>query len=147
MHEIISNIINFVNMFYRRKIILALIQLLDGKVNKISLHKLLFLFTEKQKKPVYDFIPYKYGSYSYSVNADLFTMVKRGLLSETSSHYLSLATKKYISELNEEDKQKLTAVEELYGEMSAHALMKHTYRNFPYTAIKSIKAPTILTED
>lgn len=69
-------------MFYRRKIILSLLQLFDGQLEKIRLQKLLFLFTNKQLKSEYDFIPYKFGCYSYSANADMTAMVTRGFLNE-----------------------------------------------------------------
>jgi hypothetical protein len=42
-------------MFYRRKIILALLQLFEGELDKIRLQKLLFLFTQRQQKPEYRF--------------------------------------------------------------------------------------------
>ena len=38
-------------MFYRRKIILALIQLLGGELEKIRIQKLLFLYSQKKKNP------------------------------------------------------------------------------------------------
>lgn len=70
-------------MFYRRKIILALIQLSGGDLEKIRLHKLLFLYAQKKQiKPEYDFIPYKFGCFSYSLNADINTMVKKGFFTE-----------------------------------------------------------------
>ena len=50
----------------------------EGQVDKISLQKLLFLFTKNQAKPEYDFVPYKYGCYSYSAHADLTSMVSKG---------------------------------------------------------------------
>lgn len=51
-------------MFYRRKIILALLQIFDDQIDKISLQKLLFLFTQRQAKAEYDFILYHYGCHS-----------------------------------------------------------------------------------
>jgi len=44
-------------MFYRRKIILALLQMVGGSLDKIRLQKLLFLLTLKQAKPAYEFVP------------------------------------------------------------------------------------------
>ena len=69
-------------MFYRLKIILAILQLFDWQLEKIRLQKLLFLFTNKQEKAAYDFIPYMFGCYSYSANADMTAMVTRGFLNE-----------------------------------------------------------------
>ena len=74
-------------MFYRRKIILALLQLFDGELEKIRLQKLLFLFTQLQQKAQYDFVPYRFGCYSYSANADMTAMVKRGFLNEDERHF------------------------------------------------------------
>jgi uncharacterized protein (DUF488 family) len=134
-------------MFYRRKIILALLQLFEGELDKIRLQKLLFLFTQTQEKAEYDFIPYKFGCYSYSANADLTTMVSKGMLTETESHFKSNEKTDYLKALKETDKKKLQEIKMLYGKMTANALMKHTYINFPYWATKSIKAESILTPD
>lgn len=133
-------------MFYRRKIILALIQLFEGELEKIRLQKLLFLFSQKQNTKVYDFVPYRFGCFSYSANADLITMSKKGLLTETNSHFKSLDKSDYLKLLKEHDRKKLLDIKNLYGGMSANALMKHTYINFPYWATKSEKAESILTK-
>lgn len=122
-------------------------QVFEGKIDKISLQKLLFLFGQKQKKAEYDFIPYKYGCYSYSLNADLNTMVKKGILSETNSHFIINETNDYIKSLKEVDKNILNFVKTNYGKMNANSLMRHTYVNFPYWAINSVKAQEILTEE
>lgn len=134
-------------MFYRRKIILALLQLFEGELDKIRLQKLLFLFTKKQLKAEYDFIPYLYGCYSYSVNADLTTMASKGMLTETESHFKSNEKIDYIKTLKDSDKKQLQEIKMLYGKMNSNALMKHTYINYPYWATKSIKAQSILTAD
>lgn len=131
-------------MFYRKKIILALLQIFEGQIDKISLQKLLFLFTQLQAKAEYDFIPYKYGCYSYSANADLTAMVRKDMLSETDSHFKSNETTNYFNALKADDKKLMLYVKDQYGKMNANALMKHTYLNFPYWAINSVKAQEIL---
>ncbi len=131
-------------MFYRRKVILALLELFDGELEKIRLQKLLFLFTKRQTKTEYDFVPYKYGCYSYSANADLTTMVRKGMLAESESHFKSLEKNGYVKILKEEDRRRLHQVKILYGKMNADELMKHTYINYPFFAINSVKAATIL---
>jgi uncharacterized protein YwgA len=134
-------------MFYRRKIILALLQIFDGQLEKIRLQKLLFLFSQRQQKAEYDFIPYKYGCYSYSANADLTTMVKKGILGETESRFSSNEKTDYFKSLKETDKKSLRDIKNLYGTMNSNALMKHTYINYPFFAINSVKASTILTDE
>lgn len=88
-------------MFYRRKIILALLQLFEGELEKIRLQKLLFLFTQKQEAKTYDFVPYKFGCYSYSVNADLTAMVGKDMLMETESHFKRKEKTDYLELLKE----------------------------------------------
>ncbi len=131
-------------MFYRRKIILALLQLFDGRLEKIRLQKLLFLFSQKQEKRVYDFIPYRFGSYSYSANADMTAMVSRGFLSAEEKHFTKTDTTNYLNQLRPVDLKLLHEVKTNYGNMNATALMKHTYTNFPFYAINSEVAESIL---
>ncbi len=74
-------------MFYRRKIILALLQIFDGHLDKIRLQKLLFLFAQHQKKADYDFVPYRFGCFSYSANADTTAMVRKSFLEEDEKYF------------------------------------------------------------
>jgi uncharacterized protein (DUF488 family) len=131
-------------VFYRRKIILALLQLFDGQLDKIRLQKLLFLFTLKQTKTEYDFVPYKYGCYSYSANADLTTMVSKGLLAESQKHFAKLDKTDYLKLVKPEDLKHLQQVKTEYSRMSANTLMKHTYINYPFYATRSEVAADIL---
>lgn len=131
-------------MFYRRKIILALLQLFDGQLDKIRLQKLLFLFTIKQPKSEYDFVPYKFGCYSYSANADLTTMVVKGLLEESKKDFIKRDKKDYLKLIKPDDLKRLQQVKAEYGRMNTKALMKHTYINYPFYATKSEVAAEIL---
>ncbi len=133
-------------MFYRRKIILSLFELFEGELEKIRLQKLLFLVSQRQAKSEYDFIPYKFGCYSYSANADLGAMVKAGLLSESNSSFQNNGKTNYFATLKESDKKIVLEVKNLYGKMNSNALMKHTYINYPYYAINSITAKNLLNE-
>lgn len=134
-------------MFYRRKIILALLQLFNGQLDKIRLQKLLFLFTNTQAKAEYGFIPYKFGCYSYTANADLTTMVKKGFLNEDEKSFEKNDKTDYLKQLKPADLKLLQEVKSSYGKMSATALMKHTYINFPFYAIKSEVADKILNKE
>ena len=134
-------------MFYRRKIILSLLQAFDGHLPKISLQKLLFLFANRQSKPNYDFVPYHYGCYSFSANADLTAMVGHGLLSEDKASFTKLDKINYVTTLNEKDKKILIDIKTTYGKLSTSSLMKLTYLRYQYFAINSVKAKEILTDE
>lgn len=126
---------------------MALFQLFDGQLEKIRMQKLLFLFSQRQQKAEYDFIPYKFGCYSYSANADLTTMVMKGMLSETESSFTSNEKSDFLKALKETDKKSLLEIKNLYGKMNSVSLMKHTYINYPFFAINSVKAGSILTNE
>ena len=133
-------------MFYRRKILLALLQLFDGQLDKIRLQKLLFLFTKRQGKTEYDFIPYKYGCYSYTANADLLALTRKSLIEDEGQGFKLADETDYFKSLKETDKALLRELKILYGKMSGTALMKHTYINYPFYAINSVRATDILNE-
>lgn len=133
-------------MYYRRKIILSLLQLFEGQLDKIRLQKLLFLFAQQQGKAVYDFVPFRFGCFSYSANADMTAMVRQGMLYEDETRFSKKDEIDYLKTLKPEDLAGLQSIKNLYGKMDANALMKHTYVNFPFYAINSEKAPVILQD-
>jgi len=133
-------------MFYRRKILLSLFQLCNGDIEKTKLQKLLFLYSQRKKESEYDFVPYKFGCYSYSANADLVTMVKKEYLSESERGYSKIDLKDYLKTIKLKDRELLVETVERYGNMTSENLIKHTYINFPYYAINSTIAERILDE-
>jgi uncharacterized protein (DUF488 family) len=134
-------------MFYRRKIILALLEVFGGRLERINLQKLLFLFCQKQMEPTYDFVPYLYGCYSYSAKADLFTMVSKNLLTEDETGYVKRDRINYLTLLKEPDRKLIQMVYIKYKNMDGNALMRQTYMEFPYYAINSTTAERLLTAD
>jgi len=122
-------------------------QSFDGHLPKISLQKLLFLFANRQLKPDYDFVPYKYGCYSFSANADLTTMIRHGQLSEEQNSFTKIDSVDYVKMLVENDKRILIEIKNTYGKLTTNSLMKLTYLNYQYYAINSVRAKEILTKE
>ncbi|MDN3593462.1 DUF488 domain-containing protein [Zunongwangia endophytica] len=125
---------------------MSLLQLLGGEVEKTKLQKLLFLYSQRKQKPEYEFVPYKYGCYSYSASADLKTMIKKEYLLNKENGYVKNDEKDYIKLLKPADKKLLVNTVITYGEMNNDALIQHTYINFPYFAINSTIAEQVLNE-
>lgn len=134
-------------MYYRRKILLALLEVFENKLEKISLQKLLMLVTMLQEKPDYYFIPYKYGCFSFQANADLFTMTKYNQVKTEDNSWIKTDSTKYLSGLKEKDRQAINNVKLHFGNKSADDLIKHTYIKFPYFAINSTIAKEMLSHD
>ena len=133
-------------MYYRRKILLSLLQAFDNKLEKISLQKLLMLFAKMQSKQDYHFVPYKFGCFSFQANADLLTMVKYQQVAENGKFWLRTDTTDYISELKESDRKALRTIKNLYVGKSKDELIYITYTNYPYFALNSTIAHEVLSE-
>ena len=58
-------------LFDRQKRLLALVDALGGEVGSLDFQKLLFLYCrEVEETPAYEFVPYKYGGFSFTSYAD-----------------------------------------------------------------------------
>lgn len=134
-------------MFYRRKVILGLLQVFGGKLEKINLYKLLLIFSKLQAKPQYDFVPYKFGCYSFSLHADLVTMYKKEQLKDEDKSVSKVEKKNYLSLLTESDKKIIQSIYQQFSNSSGDDLMRYTYTTYPYTAINSQTAKRLLTKE
>lgn len=134
-------------MYYRRKIILSLLQLFDNQLEKLAFQKLLFLLNQQKQNPEYEFIPYQYGCFSYSANADIYAMTKQNLVETTDHKIIKKDTFNYFNTLKSEDQKLITELFQLHGHKSTQALIKHTYLQYPYYAINSTIANNILSDD
>ena len=134
-------------MFYRRKVLLAMLQVFDNKLDKIQLQKLLFLHSRYlTKKKTYDFVPYKFGCYSFQANADLKTLKKYGIVNDTRVYWSKINDTNYLAELNNDDKKIVADFAIIYKNKSSRDLIKLTYNRYPYYAINSTIAEKHLSE-
>lgn len=131
-------------MYYRRKILFALLQVFDDKLDKISLQKLLFLFCQQQSEKSFYFVPYKFGCYSFQANADLNTLVKYGLIMEAGVNWKKADTKDYLKEIKFIDKSAILYIKAQFGKYSKDELVNYTYKTYPYFAINSTIAENVL---
>lgn len=134
-------------MYYRRKILLALLEVFENKLDKISLQKLLMLLSKQQSKPEYSFVPYKYGCFSFQATADLQTMAKYGQVINQGNDWIKVDETKYILSLKEKDRQVVRYIKHLYGNKTSDELIHLTYVKYPQLAINSIIAKDKLTPE
>jgi uncharacterized protein (DUF488 family) len=134
-------------MYYRRKILMALLQEFSGKLDKITLQKLLFLLTTYQQKKVYDFVPYKYGCFSFQANADLCTLMKYNLVSESKTCWKYIGDEDYLGTIKEKDRNIVEFIKDEYGALNSDELIRLTYQKYPYYAINSTIAERILSSE
>jgi len=132
-------------MYYRRKILLSLLDLFGQPLSNTQLHKYLFLITRDQTKPSFDFVPYKYGCYSFQLNSDLNTMTKYEQVLNEEKKWRKIDSKNYFLELKKEDQYILKAVKNQFGSFDLNNLIRHTYLKFPFYAINSSILEKILS--
>jgi uncharacterized protein (DUF488 family) len=133
-------------MFYRRKVILALLEQFGGEMGKISFQKLLFILTRYQEKPAFDFVPYKQGCFSFQSYADMRTMMKYGMVSEGKDQWIKTDKANYTSTLNQKDKQTLLYIKNQFAKSTSDDLIEYTYKKYPYYALKSTISHKFLTK-
>lgn len=134
-------------MYYRRKVILALLETFDGELDRISFQKLLFLFSNKQIQPSFNFVPYHMGCFSFQSYADIRTMIKYGQISETPHSWIKAASEMFTPQLTDQDRFLITQVADQFAGYTSDDLIEHTYRSYPYFALKSTIAKQFLSDE
>ncbi|MFW6257808.1 MAG: DUF488 family protein [Prolixibacteraceae bacterium] len=141
-------------MYYRRKIVLALLQKAskDGRMNATKLQKLLFLLTRSQAKKSYDFVPYKYGCYSLQAAYDLGALEKKELVKKEShnstTYWRIISAEDFEAQLKREDRFILKGILNKFGTYSTKDLISYTYIHYPFWAVNStVKKEMVPEED
>lgn len=134
-------------LYYRRKILLALLELFGGKLSAIQLQKYLFLFTHEQMNKAFSFIPYKYGCFSFQANQDMTTLGTYGYVQENEKGYLLTTTGNYMAQLDLFDQQAMRFVYDTFAHMTQDELVTYIYVNYPFYAINSTIAERLLTPE
>lgn len=133
-------------MYYRRKIILALLEQFGGELKPTDFQKLLLVFTRRQQKPAFEFVPYKFGAFSFQARADKRTMIKYGQLKEEKK-WVFAAEESYIPQLKKTDRQILENLWKQFKNSSTEKLVTYTYKEFPFYATRSKIAEKVLDPD
>ena len=135
-------------LYQRQKIALALLEALGGFANATDFQKLLFLYTQLcEKEKSYDFIPYRFGCYSFQSAVDKSKLADRGYLIDEPGWRISKKNQNHFSVLTPQDARKIKIFTERYGHLRGNQLIKHVYRNYPYFAINSEISAELLNGD
>lgn len=130
-------------LYYRRKVMLAVLQLWGGKLSRIDFEKILFLFSKRQAKPAFDFVPYKFGCFSFQSYADLSAMTATKLI-KSDEDGIHVDGSEYLSTLTKDDQLLLTQLHDEIASLTGDSLVHHVYTLSPYYATRSEIANRIL---
>lgn len=132
-------------MFYRRKILLALIEAFGGTLTKTDCQKLLFLFCNRRGKNYYDFFPHKYGNFSLILTQDKNRLADLGFLTSHSDFQLKV-DQSYLDQLKANDRTILHALVADIGNLRGDKLIHKIYLEYPHYVSRSQIAKSLLKD-
>jgi uncharacterized protein (DUF488 family) len=131
----------------RQKALLNYISLSGDIKSKTLLVKALFLLCEEELKPrgcsLYDFFPYKYGPFSFSLmKLDIQKLINEGIISDLPYRIIDKKrTDKVIGSLDDAMSSALEKTHNKYGKMSVAKVKDYVYSRYPYFAIHNDNNP------
>ncbi len=129
-------------LFNRQRDLLGLLAALGGSRGATEFQKLLFLYChERGQDAPYEFVPYKFGAFSFTSYSDKRKLVEKGLLVEEESAWRLTKEGKLLAEKWELHLR----FARTHGKKSASDLVRLTYERFPYFATRSEIATDVLS--
>lgn len=128
-------------LYKRQKMLLTLLDAFGSKLPNVDMQKYLFLFAQHcETKPSYEFIPYRFGCFSFQSYADRRKLIEFGFLANSDEWELINSTINADASLM----KKANLFAEKYRNIKGDKLVKHVYERFPYYAIHSEIAERLL---
>lgn len=125
-------------LFDRQKRLLALVDALGGEVGGLDFQKLLFLYCrEVEATPSYEFVPYKYGGFSFTSYADKRRLIERGLLADEERQWKLTPAGKTAALIEPMARLKMDQFARSRAALRGDALVAEQYRRYPYFATRS----------
>jgi len=133
-------------LFARQRQLLQLLDALGGTSGMLDFQKLLFLYCQEAStgEAPYDFVPYKFGAFSFTSYADRRKLIERGLLEDEDGWQITAEGRKIIGRTMD---MQLAAFAKRHRGLHGDALVADTYRRFPFFATRSEIAERVLKGD
>ncbi len=134
-------------LFDRQKKLLALVSALGGEAGNLDFQKLLLLYClEAEETPAYEFVPYKFGGFSFTSYADKRRLIEKGLLADEDRTWkLTLDGQRTASAYSAGTR--LNQFVKQYEGLRGDALIVEAYKRHPYYAIRSEIVERVLAGD
>ena len=120
-------------VYKRQQFLLAFLQKLNSVVTATDLQKSIFMYSMANELNYYDFVPYKFGAYSFQLKQDVDVLHKDGYVTERNE---LVSSSDYTPTIFIDTSK----IESLRG----NDLVRKAYENYPYYAIRSEIAEKLL---
>lgn len=135
-------------VFERHKRLLAFLDALGGNLGNLDFQKLLFLYcSEREDKPMYEFIPYKFGGFSFTSYDDRRRLIEHGLLENEEQTWALTAEGRKTAAVAPAMRMRMDKFAKDHTHLRGEGLVAEVYRRYPYFAIRSKMAERILAGD
>jgi uncharacterized protein (DUF488 family) len=124
-------------LFERQRVLLTLLDALGGQVSPTDFQKLLFLYTRKQDAPSYEFVPYKFGCFSFSSYADKRRLIEQGLLENDADQWKLTSEGRATIRKRSVNPMVAARFNKDHAELRGNDLVAEVYRKYPYYATRS----------
>jgi len=127
----------------RQQLLLQLLDVLGGACPSVDFQKILFLYCQQSESgQPYDFVPYKFGPFSFTSYEDRKKLAAKGLISADEGQWK--LTKMGAALVEDEVDMFLSFFVAKLGSERGDELIAKTYRNYPYYATRSEIAERVL---
>ncbi len=135
-------------LFDRQKRLLALVDALGGEVGNLDFQKLLFLYCrEIETEPAYEFVPYKFGGFSFTSYADKRRLTEQGLLADEERVWRLTPEGRTLAKVPPMVRLGMDGFARRKATLRGDVLVAEAYRRHPYYAIRSEIAARLLAAD
>lgn len=132
-------------LFGRQKCLLALVDALGGDVGALDFQKLLFLYCQEvETTPSYEFVPYRFGGFSFTSYADKRRLVEQGLLADEERCWKLLPAGRRVATVPSMARMRMDQFARRHAKLRGDALVAEAYRRHPFQAIRSEMADRVL---
>jgi hypothetical protein len=122
----------------RQRLLLTMLGALRDPVGSTDFQKLLLLYThESESTPTYEFVPYKFGGFSFTSYEDKRRLTEAGLLVDDDQHWQLTEAGRDVARKEAVMPLIVGKFCRLHADMRGNALIAEQYRKYPYYATRS----------
>ena len=123
--------------YHRQRFLLQLLDQIGGPLSKLYFQKLLFVLHKEADVSYYDFVPYKYGCYSFQAQADVKLFETFGWIEEKKEAINLLTKPTELKALDDDISSKIDELIKRFPKHSKETLIRYVYKHYPYYATRS----------
>lgn len=125
-------------LFERQRLLLTLLDAVGAPVGHTDFQKLLFLYTQDcEATPSYEFVPYKFGAFSFTSYADKRKLIAEGLLADDDQNWTLTGSGQTAARKQAVEPLRVAGFCRRHAKLRGNTLLAEQYRRHPYYATRS----------